>query len=95
MPEYTWDDWYYLRDSLKIEFNPRNIRAYDNANSMLKYYMDCRYSAYPEAHKRCIKVMFDMLFEDLPTIVNEVINIKEHVYLLVYKIAEWRLIIGK
>jgi len=95
MPEYTWDDWFTFLGVGIVEFIPLNHRAYDNANSMLKYYTECMCAAYPEAYKRSLEILFDMPFEDLPTVINEVIEVNKYVYILVHKIAEWRLIIGK
>ena len=63
----------------------------------IRDFMESRYSHYEKkAYERALHVIFDMPFEDLPLALNEVISLGPlEGYLMVYKIAEWRLLLGK
>jgi len=80
---------------LNLHFAPKSESAYYSPESMIKYYLSCKYSGYKEAYDRLLEVIFKMPFEDLPTAINEEYKVKDDTTIMISKAVEWRLLLGK
>lgn len=102
--DYTWDDWVNMRRFLGIDWAPRDHLRCKTPKDMIRYYFECKYSAYGEDPlNKLYHFLFEVPLEEVPLYVNEEVpllrNANTHTHaqgaLLISKAAEWRLQLGK